>query len=1254
MLRRVFFATLLLTAAAARAQCPPAVRPASPPEGLVTTETHINFAWTPSGPAVTGYDLWLATNGGQPQRICFNSPSPDCSATLGAGRYEWFVRNFRDDCPSGTESAHAHFSIEACSAPVAPTTLVPDGAVDVGSGGTTLTWSGGAADTYDVFLDQGMSCATTTALNRAPLTGSSSASGPLVRGATYSWRVRASRGSTCPTPVFSRCATFKVRACDPPASFALASPGNGEVVASTVRLQWSAATGATSYNVYARTSANDPFTLAGTTTSTSLYAVFAPSANVEWHVDAISGACVTTSAHRTFVVAGCDVGAPTLIAPSGTITPGSAISFRWNPARNAERYRVWLAPSGGTFAPADDTSDTTASAHRPPGSYDWYVEAMGRACPPAISATGHFVVPRASACVDAPPALASPANGATVTTGDVAFSWSIVANASRYEVWASINHSAPMRLTSRPLTAFTTDLAPGTIEWFVIARADGCDDVRSNTFTFTKQAACDNGVPLLLAPAGGAQRIPTSVDFFWTNVPGASTYKLWSGVDDGPLSVIATTSDLRSHANVATGRIRWFVEAVFPNCGSTRSPEDWFRATASGACALPEAPSISAPAGAPGGIGYELHWSPLPNIDHYEVQRTTDANPTPVLLSTSDVTIVETNDVSAATRYHYRVRGVSNCGAGTGPFSGEAIVLVTPKSASAETTVPYGTADVQRTLFVPGAGSNIRFTATADRPWIVIDPSSGILPPAGITLTLRLLAYQLDTGDHDASIRIDTFAAGKTGGSNGSTSTPVSVTVVTPVSPSASTTAPPAALILPAIAHLDAATSFRSDARLLNSGPRPLRYQLTFVPSGTDGTKAAQSTSVQVNGGSSIALNDLLASFFGAGNSFGSLEIRPVVSAGDFAPPGDVTFASSRTYALTALGTAGQFIPALSLSKFGLPNATQLLAQVAQRGAFRTNVGLVELGAQPASGVLNFFDKSGLSLGSISFNLLPREHVQLDSLVTSSNVLAQAARIEIVPSGRVTAYASILDQQTNDPMLIQALPLASLGSTRYVVPGVAALVASGGQWRSDLQIYNAASSPQSMTVTFTPRDNVAGAQSVNVTLNGREVRGFDDIVSGTFGQGSGGGSVLVTTSAASQLAITARTFFDNGSGTYGQYIPALTPADGAVLGGRAREVLQVEQSDLYRTNLGLAELAGAPATIEITANVLELKSAPVIALTLQPNEFRQLDSILTSLGFVDVHNARLSIRVTAGSGRVGAYGSLVDNLTGDPTLIPAQ
>ena len=59
-------------------------------------------------------------------------------------------------------------------------------------------------------------------------------------------------------------------------------------------------------------------------------------------------------------------------------------------------------------------------------------------------------------------------------------------------------------------------------------------------------------------------------------------------------------------------------------------------------------------------------------------------------------------------------------------------------------------------------------------------------------------------------------------------------------------------------------------------------------------------------------------------------------------------------------------------------------------------------------------------------------------------------------------------------------------------------------------------------------------------------------------------------------------------------------------------------------------------------------------VTLAPNEFRQLGSILSSLNAGNTYNARIIVRVTSGSGRVTAYGSVVDNLTSDPTYVPAQ
>ena len=52
-------------------------------------------------------------------------------------------------------------------------------------------------------------------------------------------------------------------------------------------------------------------------------------------------------------------------------------------------------------------------------------------------------------------------------------------------------------------------------------------------------------------------------------------------------------------------------------------------------------------------------------------------------------------------------------------------------------------------------------------------------------------------------------------------------------------------------------------------------------------------------------------------------------------------------------------------------------------------------------------------------------------------------------------------------------------------------------------------------------------------------------------------------------------------GTYGQFIPGVTPGEGIGLGDRPLQVLQLEQSDRFRSNLGLAELTGNPVKVRL-------------------------------------------------------------------------
>jgi hypothetical protein len=133
---------------------------------------------------------------------------------------------------------------------------------------------------------------------------------------------------------------------------------------------------------------------------------------------------------------------------------------------------------------------------------------------------------------------------------------------------------------------------------------------------------------------------------------------------------------------------------------------------------------------------------------------------------------------------------------------------------------------------------------------------------------------------------------------------------------------------------------------------------------------------------------------------------------------------------------------------------------------------------------------------------------------------------------------------------------------------------------------------------------------------------------------------------------TARTYTQLTSGTYGQFIPAATPASAVGNGEGSLQLLQLESSDRFRTNVGLAETSGGPATVRVSLILPDSKFAISTEIPLAANEFKQFP--LASFGAGTVYNGRVTVSVISGSGRVTAYGSVIDQRTQDPTYVPAQ
>ncbi|HKO00963.1 MAG TPA: hypothetical protein VJ032_04680, partial [Thermoanaerobaculia bacterium] len=282
---------------------------------------------------------------------------------------------------------------------------------------------------------------------------------------------------------------------------------------------------------------------------------------------------------------------------------------------------------------------------------------------------------------------------------------------------------------------------------------------------------------------------------------------------------------------------------------------------------------------------------------------------------------------------------------------------------------------------------------------------------------------------------------------------------------------------------------------------------------------------------------------------------------------------------------------------------------------------------------------------------------QLNSVLATNGIPQLTnGRVEVKVAsgdGKATAYASVVDNRSSDPLLVSGAPLGGVGSTRFVLAGIADLETPVANWRSDVRLFNSGAAPQTATLTFYPLANASASVTKTVTVNPGEVLALDNVLQSVFGITNAGGALHATTSVTAPLIVTARTYDETANGTRGQFIPAVTASDAVGNNDRALNILQVEESVRYRTNLGIAEVTGKPAVAEVTVNLPDSRVSPTVRIPLAAFESLQLP-IISSFGIGATYNARISVKVVDGDGKITAYGSVIDMKTQDPTYVPAQ
>ncbi|HWS71469.1 MAG TPA: hypothetical protein VN605_05115, partial [Thermoanaerobaculia bacterium] len=393
-----------------------------------------------------------------------------------------------------------------------------------------------------------------------------------------------------------------------------------------------------------------------------------------------------------------------------------------------------------------------------------------------------------------------------------------------------------------------------------------------------------------------------------------------------------------------------------------------------------------------------------------------------------------------------------------------------------------------------------------------------------------------------------------------------------------------------------------------------------------------------------MTYDNALLDIFGMSSGTGAIAIES--NGATFLPDLKI---SSRTFTNGSTGTYGQAVPYVNAS--AMPQ-TLYLTGLETDDKYRTNVGIVNNSTAPVATTLVLKDVNGGTVGTANVNV-PARSFQQSSLVTYFPALTGVAaanlslRIAAAASNAISVYGSVIDNRTQDPVYIQAVPLPA-GSS-LILPAVGrAAGANGTFWRSDVTLFNPNATSMHGSVRFLP----AGSDNRNaatraISLAVGQTATIPDILS-FVGVTAGSGALEVLWSDVAPV-VTSRTYTTApAGGTYGQSIDpvAAFTTDAFVPGLRS--------DGGFRSNIGFVN--GGTSTIGISVSLLSPLGQTLATgfVSLAPKSQGQYS--LTGL-FPNVNPATLgtfTLQAHTDTPSLFAYGSIVDNASGDPVFFAGK
>ena len=511
---------------------PDQVTGASPSDGATNQAITVDISWSAASGA-SNYDVYFGTDS-----------TPDSSELKGnqaglsyepgslsnATTYYWRIDS---NNVAGTTAGNVWSFTTIAEPPAQVTGASPADAAISQAITVDISWSAASgASNYDVYF--GTDSTPDSSELKGNQAGLSYEPGSLSNATTYYWRIDSNNvAGTTAGNVWS----FTTIA-EPPAQVTGASPADGAVNQSiTADISWSAASGASNYDVYFGTDSSPDETELKSNQAGLSYepGTLSNATTYYWRIDSNNVAGTTAGnvwSFTTIVAAPAQV---TGASPAdGAVNQSITADISWSAASGASNYDVYFGTdstpdsselkgnqAGLSYEPGSLSNDTT---------YYWRIDSNNVGGTTAGNVWSFTTIVAAPAQV----AGASPADAATDVSTTADLSWSAASGATNYDVYFGQSSPGTSQGNQAATTFDTGTMSSNTTYYWRIDSNNVAGTTTGNVWSFTTTASAAPDQVTGPDPANGATEIGKTIDLSWSVASGASNYDVYFGTDSVP------------------------------------------------------------------------------------------------------------------------------------------------------------------------------------------------------------------------------------------------------------------------------------------------------------------------------------------------------------------------------------------------------------------------------------------------------------------------------------------------------------------------------------------------------------------------------------------------------------------------------------------------------------------------------------------------------------------------------------------------